>query len=205
MAKIKFNRVFKEFNQTKCRYRLAKGSAGSGKSVDIAMDYIIKLTDTKYSGANLLVERQTETSHKDSTFAELLGALQRTGLRQFWDFTVTPLTLTCKRTGNSIIFRGFSDMRARERVRSITFPKGKLTWIWCEESTELQETDIDILDDRLRGELDNPNLYYQMTFSFNPISAAHWIKRKFWDDPSPDVFKCQSTYLDNRFLDDSYH
>jgi len=205
MAKIGLNKVFREFNQTKCRYRLAKGSAGSGKSVDIAVDYVIKLSDTKYTGANLLVVRQTETSHKDSTFAELLGALNRTGLRKFWDFTVTPLTLTCKRTGNSIIFRGFSDMRARERVRSITFPKGKLTWIWCEEATELQETDIDILDDRLRGELDNPNLYYQMTFSFNPISAAHWIKRKFWDDPSPDVFKCQSTYLDNRFLDDSYH
>lgn len=205
MAKIELNKVFKDFNQTKCRYRLAKGSAGSGKSVDIAMDFILKLSDRKYKGANLLVVRQTETSHKDSTFAELLSAINRMGLTQFWTYTVMPLTLTCKATGNMIIFRGFSDMRARERVKSINFPNGKLTWIWCEEATELQEADVDILDDRLRGRLDNPNLYYQITFSFNPISASHWIKRKYWDYDSDDIFKCHSTYLDNRFLDENYH
>ena len=205
MAKVELNPVFKEFNRTRCRYRLAKGSAGSGKSVDIAIDYILKLSDKKYKGANLLVVRQTETSHKDSTFAELLSAIRKCGLNAFWTYTLTPLTLTCKATGNMIIFRGFSDMRARERVKSITFPQGKLTWIWCEEATELQESDVDILDDRLRGHLDNPNLYYQMTFSFNPISAQHWIKRKYWDYESDDIFKCQSTYLDNRFLDENYH
>jgi phage terminase large subunit len=203
--KIQFNSVFKEFNQTKCRYRLAKGSAGSGKSVDIAMDYILKLSDLKYKGANLLVVRQTEASHKDSTFAELIGAINRMGLQAFWSYTTTPLSLTCKATGNGIIFRGFNDMRARDRVRSITFPQGKLTWVWCEEATELQESDVDILDDRLRGELENPNLYYQMTFSFNPVSAQHWIKRKYWDYESDDIFKCHSTYRDNRFIDEAYH
>lgn len=205
MAKIELNKVFKEFNHTRCRYRLAKGSAGSGKSVDIAIDYILKLSDQKYKGANLLVVRQTETSHKDSTFAELLAAINRTGLSAFWTYTLTPLTLTCKSTGNMIIFRGFSDMRARERVKSINFPNGKLTWIWCEEATELQEADVDILDDRLRGSLSNPNLYYQITFSFNPISATHWIKRKYWDYENNDIFKSESTYLDNRFLDEAYH
>lgn len=205
MAKIKFNRIFKEFNQTKCRYRLAKGSAGSGKSVDIAMDFILKLSDMKYQGANLLVVRQTEASHKDSTFAELVGAINRMNLGAFWSYTTTPLSLTCKATGNSIIFRGFNDMRARERVKSISFPRGKLVWIWCEEATELQENDVDILDDRLRGQLENPNLYYQMTFSFNPVSASHWIKRKYWDYESDDIFKSHSTYLDNQFNDEAYH
>ena len=203
--KVEMNSVFKEFNKTKCRYRLAMGSAGSGKSVDIAMDFILKLSDIKYKGANLLVVRQTETSHKDSTFAELLSAINKMGLSRFWSYTLTPLTLTCKVTGNMIIFRGFSDQRARERVKSITFPHGKLCWIWAEEATELQESDCDILDDRLRGQLDNPNLYYQMSFSFNPVSASHWIKRKYWDYESDDIFKCHSTYLDNRFLDKSYH
>ena len=203
--KAELNPVFKEFNQTRCRYRSAKGSAGSGKSVDIATDFILKLSDKRYKGANLLVVRQTEASHKDSTFAELTGAINRLGLSPFWSYTVTPLTLTCKATGNSVIFRGFNDMRARERVRSITVPQGKITWIWCEEATELQESDVDILDDRLRGKLDNTHLYYQMTFSFNPISASHWIKRKYWDYESEDIYKCSSTYLDNRFLDEHYH
>lgn len=181
------------------------GSAGSGKSVDIAIDYILKLSDKKYRGANLLVVRQTETSHKDSTFAELQSAINRCGLAKAWKVNMTPLSMTCLLTGASIIFRGFSDARARERVKSINFPKGKLTWIWAEEATELQESDMDILDDRLRGELDNPNLYYQITLSFNPVSATHWIKRKYWDYDSPDIFKSHSTYLDNRFLDANYH
>ena len=203
--KVQMNAHFREFNQTKRRYRIAMGSAGSGKSVNIATDYILKLSDMKYKGANLLVVRQTETSHKDSTFAELCSALDRCGLRKFWDIKTTPLSLTCKVTGNSIIFRGFSDERARERVKSITFQNGGLTWIWCEEATEIREGDIDILDDRLRGMLDNPNLYYQITLSFNPVSASHWIKRKYWDYESPDIFKHHSTYLQNRFLDENYH
>jgi phage terminase large subunit len=203
--KVGLNKVFKEFNRTKCRYRLAKGSAGSGKSVNIATDYIIKLSDMKYKGANLLVVRQTEASHENSTFAELVNAINRMGLGAYWEWTTKPLRLTCKVTGNSIIFRGFNDERARERVKSINFQSGKLVWIWCEEATELREEDVDILDDRLRGHLDNHNLYYQLTLSFNPISASHWIKRKYWDYESEDIFKSHSTYLDNRFIDESYH
>lgn len=203
--KVEMNSVFKEFNRSRQRYRIAVGSAGSGKSVDIATDYILKLSDKKYKGANLLVVRQTETSHKDSTFAELCSAINRCGLDRLWSIRTSPsLYLENKVTGNSIIFRGFSDERARERVKSITVKHGKLCWIWCEEATEIQESDVDILDDRLRGVLPE-NLYYQVTFSLNPVSASHWIKKRFWDWDSPDVCKCHSTYLDNRFIDESYH
>jgi len=55
--KVEMNSVFKEFNRSRQRYRIAVGSAGSGKSVDIATDYILKLSDKKYKGANLLVVR----------------------------------------------------------------------------------------------------------------------------------------------------
>lgn len=205
MAKIELNKVFKDFNRTKCRYRISVGSAGSGKSVDAALDFIIKLSDIKYKGANLLVVRQTETSHKDSTFAELCSAINICGLNKFWIIKTAPLYLENIVTGNSIIFRGFSDERARERVKSITVKQGKLCWIWAEEATELQKSDMNILDDRLRGQLPNDNLYYQITMTLNPVNAAHWIKTDFWDYDSDDIFKCHSTYLDNRFIDENYH
>ena len=64
------------------------------------------------------------------------------------------------------------DQGQREKVKSITFRTGKLCWIWAEEATELLAEDIDTLDDRLRGKLDNKNLYYQLTLSFNPVSAG---------------------------------
>lgn len=207
-VKVPFNPIFRDANRTTKRYRAMKGSAGSGKSVNVAQDYIIKLMDKRYTGANLLVVRKAESTNKYSTYAELIGAINRTCgplANRYWIVRLSPLEIISKVTGNSIIFRGVNDHRQREKIKSINFPRGKLTWVWVEEATELMETDIDILDDRLRGILDNSNLFYQMTFTFNPVSALHWIKRKYFDYESPDIFTHHSTYLDNRFIDEAYH
>ncbi|MGM9544520.1 MAG: PBSX family phage terminase large subunit [Romboutsia timonensis] len=205
---IEYNAIFKDFNKTKCRYRLARGSAGSGKSVNIAQDFISKLSNPKYNGANLLVLRKTDETNRNTTFAELQGAIYRMFgnlADRYWKITTNPLMLESLTTGSQIIFRGMNDDKQREKVKSITFKKGKLTWIWLEEATEFVENDIDILDDRLRGLLPNPNLYYQMTFSFNPVSASHWLKAKYFDYKDPDIFTHHSTYLQNRFIDEAYH
>ncbi len=207
--KVPFNIIFKPFNGCRKRYRLAKGSAGSGKSVNVAQDYILKLGDPKYKGANLLCVRKIDTSNKDSTFAELKGAIYRIygdKADKYWQIKSNPMELKSRVTGNMVIFRGVKDDGQREKVKSITFEKGKLTWIWVEEATELYEADIEILDDRLRGDLSfNPNLFYQMTFSFNPVSATHWIKAKYFDVENEDIYTHQSTYLSNRFIDAAYH
>lgn len=208
IVKAQFNPIFRQANLTRKRYRAMKGSAGSGKSVNVAQDYILKLGDMKYQGANLLVVRKSEATHKYSTYAELTGAINRIYgqyANRYWIMKLSPLEITSRVTGNSIIFRGVNDAKQREKLKSINFPKGKLTWIWSEEATELMESDVDILDDRLRGILANPNLYYQMTFTFNPVSATHWIKRKYFDFQSDDIFTHHSTYQSNRFIDEAYH
>ena len=200
---IQLNKVFKEFNQTKCRYRIAMGSAGSGKSVDIAMDYILKLSDPKYKGANLLVVRETDTSHKDSTFSELKAAIERLGQGNLWDIRYSPLHLKSKITGNTIKFRGCHTEDDRARIKSITVEQGKLCWCWIEEAFEVTEDSVNLIDDRLRGILPD-NLYYQITLSFNPVNGNSYLKKHFWDYNSPDIFRCHSTYLDNRFIDEAY-
>ena len=207
MIQVPMNEVFRGANATRKRYRILKGSAGSGKSVNTALDFILKLSDERFKGANLLVVRKIEESNRDSTFSELFSAVRRIfGERapEFWSARTTPLSMRCRTTGNAILFRGMNDANQREKMKSISFAQGKLTWIWVEEATELSESDIDLLDDRLRGELDNENLYYQMTLTFNPVSASHWIKRKFFDFENPDVFICHSTYRDNRFIDEAF-
>lgn len=208
-ASAQFNPVFRPVNEWRGRYRILKGSAGSGKSVNIAQDYIAKLSDPAYTGANLLVVRKIEETNRDSTFAELQAAIYRMFgpyADRFWKVNLNPLALECKITGNRIIFRGVKDQRQREKVKSITFKNGKLVWIWCEEATELLSEDVDILDDRLRGNLNklNPNLYYQITMTFNPVSATHWIKGRYFDKADPDVLAHHSTYKTNRFIDPAY-
>lgn len=204
---IQLNYAFIPVNECRQRYRILKGSAGSGKSVDIAMDYILKLSSEAYKGANLLVLRKISESNLDSTYAELSGAINRIYGDQAeaaWRVTSNPMRMKCYDTGAEIIFRGMNDVRQREKVKSITFTKGKLTWIWMEEATEFEDSDVEILDDRLRGELTNPNLYYQITMSFNPINAGHWIKAKYFDYQDADTFTHHSTYLDNAFCDAAF-
>lgn len=202
-----FNPVFREANASRARYRLFCGSAGSGKSFNAAQDLVIRLADPRYRGANLMVVRKTESSARTSAFAELCGAIRRVyGERfgDFWRISEERMVLSAKTTGNSVIFRGVNGAAALERLKSVSFPQGKLTWIWIEEATELDERDLDILDDRLRGELSslNPELYYQITMTFNPVSQSHWIKRRFFDAaPSGDVFISRSVFGENRFID----
>lgn len=206
-SKVYFNPIFEQANETRCRYRVMKGSAGSGKSVDIAQDYIIKLMDKKYEGANLLVVRKIGDWNRQSTYSELVSAIWRICGKytdMYWDIKQSPLSIRCRITQNEILFRGMKDDKQREGVKSVTFKRGKLTWIWAEEATELAENDVDILDDRLRGELSNKNLFYQLTLSFNPVSITHWIKAKFFDVTNPLIFTHHSTYKDNLFIDPMY-
>lgn len=201
------NEVFKQANLTKKRYRILKGSAGSGKSVNVARDFIIKLMDERYKGANLLVVRKVEESNKNSTFAELVKAINDIcgeNASKIWEYKVTPLEIKCLTINNTIIFRGLNDERQREKVKSITFNKGKLTCIWVEEATEIGSKDLEILDDRLRGKLNNPNLYYQITLTFNPVSSTHWIKKRFFENENSEYFIHHSTYKDNKFIDKAY-
>ena len=181
-----------------------KGSAGSGKSVDTAQNYILRLMADK--GRNLVCIRKSDITNRDSTFAELTGAIYRMfgdKADRYWQINMSPLKLTCKANGNQIIFRGMNDDKQREKLKSITFQKGKLTDVWCEEATELTQADVEIIDDRLRGELP-PGQFYQIRLTFNPVNKNHWIKKVFFDIPDENVMTHHSTYLGNRFIDEAY-
>jgi phage terminase large subunit len=201
---VQMNPGFKEVNQSKLRYIVMKGSAGSGKSVDTAQNYILRLMQDK--GRNLVAMRKSDITNRDSTFAELTGSLYKMfgdKAETYWKINRSPLMLTCRPNGNQIIFRGMNDDRQREKLKSITFPKGKLTDVWLEEATEFTQADLEIIDDRLRGELP-PGQFYQIKMTFNPVNKSHWIKKVFFDIPDPNVLTHHSTYLGNRFIDDAY-
>ena len=201
---VQMNPCFKEVDSSRKRYIVMKGSAGSGKSVDTAQNYILRLMNDK--GRNLVAMRKSDISNRDSTFAELTGSLYRMfsdKYEQYWRINKSPMSLTFKPNGNQIIFRGMNDDRQREKLKSITFPRGKLTDVWLEEATEFTQADLEIIDDRLRGELP-PGQFYQIRMTFNPVNKNHWIKKVFFDIPDENVLTHHSTYLGNRFIDDAY-
>lgn len=201
---ITMNACFAEVDESKERYIVMKGSAGSGKSVDTAIHYILRLMSDK--GRNLVCIRKSDITNRDSTYAELTGAVYRMfgdKAELYWNIKQSPLQLTCI-NGNQIIFRGVNDEKQREKLKSITFQKGKLTDVWIEEATEITQADFEIIDDRLRGELPEGQ-FYQIRCTFNPVNKNHWIKKAFFDTPDKNVFIHHSTYLDNTFIDEAYH
>lgn len=198
------NPNFKEVDRSKKRYIVMKGSAGSGKSVDTAQNYILRLLQDK--GRNLVCIRKSDITNRDSTYAELTGAIYRmfgNDVDKYWTIKQSPLQITCKLNGNQIIFRGVNNEKQREKLKSITFPKGKLTDVWIEEATELTQADFEIIDDRLRGELPDGQ-FYQIRMTFNPVNKNHWIKKVFFDIPDENTLTNHSTYLQNRFIDEAY-
>lgn len=201
---VKANPCFRAVNESRLRYIVMKGSAGSGKSVDTAQNYILRLM--KDRGRNLVAMRKSDITNRDSTYAELTGAIYRMfgdKAEQYWQINKNPMQLTCRHNGNKIIFRGMNDDKQREKLKSITFQRGKLTDFWLEEATEFTQADLEIIDDRLRGDLP-PGQFYQIRMTFNPVNKSHWIKKVFWDLPDPNVLCHHSTYLMNRFVDDAY-
>lgn len=202
---IKANRVFKAPDQSQKRYIVMKGSAGSGKSVDTAQHYILRLMSDP--GRNLLCVRKSDVTNRDSTFAELQGAIFRMfgeSYKKYWYINSSDMRLECIANHNQIFFRGVNDEKQREKLKSIAVKRGKLTDVWIEEATELTQNDFEIIDDRLRGELPEGQ-FYQIRLTFNPVSSSHWIKKHFFDRADPDVFTHHSTYKDNRFIDDAYY
>lgn len=202
---IKANRVFKAPDQSQKRYIVMKGSAGSGKSVDTAQHYILRLMSDP--GRNLLCVRKSDVTNRDSTFAELQGAIFRMfgeNYKKYWYINSSDMRLECIANHNQIFFRGVNDEKQREKLKSIAVKRGKLTDVWIEEATELTQSDFEIIDDRLRGELPKGQ-FYQIRLTFNPVSSSHWIKKHFFDRADPDVFTHHSTYKDNRFIDDAYY
>lgn len=197
---MKFNPVFKPVHESRQRYVLLKGGAGSGKSYDTAQ-FLMKRILTE-PGRNLLCVRKIFESNRLSTMAELQGVIERMGLKRYFTVTKSPMEIRCA-NGNCIEFAGCNDAGQRDKLKSIQVPGGSLTDVWIEEATELTPADFHIIDDRLRGDLPE-GLFYQIRMTFNPVSSSHWIKSMFFDEPDENVLTCHSTYLDNQWCDMQY-
>lgn len=190
--------AYKEFWKTKKTYVICKGSRGSGKSKHAALWHIYHMM--KYPLSNTLVVRKTERTLRDSCYSDLRWAIHQLGVDAYWRCTTSPLEITYIPTGQKILFRGLDD---GYKITSISVPKGVLNFLWFEEFYEIsKEEDFDILDESIRGVL--PEGYWKrITATFNPWSAAHFSKKRFFDVQSDNILAMTTTYKDNPYLSET--
>lgn len=174
------------------RFEVYYGGAGSGKSVFIAQKLIIKALKEK---RKILVMRKVGSTIKDSVWQLVLNMMSEWGLAGGYNVNKTTFSVELF-NGSMFLFKGMDDS---EKIKSIT----DITDIWLEESTEFTEEDVDQLNLRLRADVSG----LQMFFSFNPVSKANWVYRRWFKDGAivtDDTVIHKSTYKDNRFLPDDY-
>lgn len=186
------------FWKFKGRYKVVKGSRASKKSSTQSLKVIMEIMENPC--INWLVVRKTERTLRDSCFAQLKWAMRQLKVERYFKCSVSPLEITYIPTGQKILFRGLDDPL---KVTSITVEVGALCRLWIEEAYEIMSEDaFDRLDESIRGQLPD-GLYHQVVLTFNPWSDRHWLKKRFFDEPSENVLAMTTNYLCNEFLSNS--
>lgn len=173
------------------RYEIYYGGAGSGKSHFIAQKLVIKSLS---SCRRVLVVRKVMATQKDSCWALILNTLSYFHILKMCKVNKSTFSIELP-NGSEFLFKGMDES---EKIKSIV----GITDIWCEEATELLPNDVEQLDLRLRAAV--PHL--QMVFSFNPVSKANWVYKRWFETPnnSADTLIVKTTYTDNKFLSNEY-
>ncbi len=183
------NRAFLPLYFDEHRYLVLKGGGGSGKSI-FAGRKILERCMTE-PGHRYLVCRKVARTLRESCFEQLRGQIAAHYPLAGAAVNKSDMTITFA-NGSRLLFAGLDDV---EKLKSIY----NVTGIWIEEASELLESDFNQLDIRLRGQTE---YYKQIILTFNPISINHWLKKRFFDRSDERVKTSETTYRDNRFLDD---
>lgn len=187
-----------EFWRFKGRYKAVKGSRASKKSSTQSLKVITEIIENP--NINWLVVRKVERTLRDSCYAQLKWAIHRLKVDNFFKCSTSPLEITYKPTGQKILFRGLDDPL---KVTSITVEVGSLCRLWVEEAYEITSEDaFDRLDESIRGQLPK-GMYHQVVLTFNPWSDRHWLKKRFFDEPSKNVLAMTTNYMCNEFLSEA--
>lgn len=202
-TKIKISEVigggYNRFWNNKQFYRVVKGSRGSKKSVNTAINFIHRIM--RYPWSNLLVIRRYSNTNRQSTYTDLKWAANKLQVSHLFKFNESMPEITYLPTGQKILFRGLDDPL---KITSITAEVGILSWLWVEEAYQVESEDsFRTVVESIRGMYDDPEFFKQITVTFNPWSERHWLKRVFFDEETKelDTFSDTTTFRVNGWLD----
>ena len=167
------------------------GGASSGKSHGVIQKVVFKsLQPWKYP-RKVLFLRKVGSSVYDSIFEDVKQCLEAWGLLGACKVNNSAYRIELP-NGAQFIFKGLDNP---EKIKSI---KG-ISDVVMEEASEFTLDDYTQLTLRLRDKK-HPNK--QIYLMFNPVSKVNWVYNAFFVKMPKNTVIYQTTYKDNRFLDD---
>lgn len=188
---VKVTDVFEKNYLSQAPIVINRGGARSSKSYSIAQRYIQKFVS--YKNRKILITRKTFPALRLSAYRLVINLLSNYGYLKYFRHSKVEHSLENPFNNNLMVFTSVDDP---EKIKSTEWND-----IWMEEATEFTFEDFQLLRLRLSGPSNgHPN---QMTLSFNPVDAFHWIKTEILDK-GREFDEIPSTFLDNPFLEAGY-
>ena len=168
---------------------LLKGGRGSLKSSFIGFAIPLIMVQPGNEACNAVIFRKTANTLRDSVYSQMVFAIDKLGLDSEFICHVSPMSITRKSTGQTILFRGLDDPM---KLKSLKFPKGYCAITWFEEA--------DMFDGmkEIRNVLQSTNRggsKFWIFMSFNPPITLNNFMNQEALVQRPDRLVHSSTYL----------
>lgn len=146
------------------------GGRGSAKSSFISLEVINLIKNNP--DMNALVLRKVGNTLRGSVFAQILWAIGALDLADEFEATVSPMEITCKATGQKILFRGADDPLKLKSVKPV---HGYIGIVWFEELDQFagDEECRSIQQSAIRG---GDKAYIFKSFN-PPKTKSNWANR----------------------------
>lgn len=167
------------------------GGASSGKSHGVIQKIVFKSLQPWKHPRKVLFLRKVGSSVYDSIFEDVKQCLEAWGLLGACKVNNSAYRIELP-NGAQFIFKGLDNP---EKIKSI---KG-ISDVVMEEASEFTLDDYTQLTLRLRDKK-HPNK--QIYLMFNPVSKVNWVYNAFFVKKPKNTVIYQTTYKDNRFLDE---
>lgn len=168
------------------------GGGSSGKSHGVVQKVVIKsLQDWKYP-RKILWLRKVGATIADSLFQDVKSCLIDFKVWELCEWNKTDNRVTLP-NGSVFLFKGMDNS---EKIKSIK----DISDVVMEEASEFVMNDYTQLTLRLR---EKKHLNKQIFLMFNPVSKLNWVYKYFFaGEPHSNTLIKQSSYKDNKFLDE---
>lgn len=166
-----FYKVHQDIKQELHTHYVLGGGRGSTKSSFVSVELVKGIMEDPE--ANAIVYRKVGDTLRESVYPQLIWAIESLKVSDEWSYSVSPLRLTYRPTGQMIVFKGLDDA---SKSKSIKVAHGYLKYLWFEEFDQFDgmEEIRKVQQSVMRG---GPKFIVFKTYN-PPKSMNNWVNQE---------------------------